>query len=523
MFSYPFLSALLFILYFSTAVLGLRIEPVSGFATLVWIPSGLSLAFLFRFGLQYWPAVTLGAIAANYVTGAPFLAALGISVGNTLEPLVGAYLLQRVVKAQPQLDRVKDVLGLIFFAALLSTLISATGGVTSLWLNDVVELSAYGATWFAWWSGDAVSVLIIAPLLLVWSTRPSVKITRRYLLELIILIGVMLLASFVVFGDIFYQDSTINRPRSYLIFPVLVWAALRFGQRTTVSIIFLLSIIATLCTALDLGPFSTGSPSDNLLNLQLFMGVAASTAMILAAAISERKLYESKKDEFISVASHELKTPLTSIKAFTQTLQLLFERKGDQQSSAHMSRVNRQVDRLNRLVVKLLDLTRIQEGRIILQKEKFIIGPLISEIADETSEVTHHKIMISGSTRTSVYADRDRIGRVLTNLLTNAAKYSPDADQILVKVTKKPDRLIIGIQDFGIGISQEDLKNVFDRFYQVGRKSTDERLDSLGLGLYIAKAIIERHDGKIWVRSSQKGKQRGSTFCFSLPLKSAQK
>lgn len=512
---YPLLLVVFSILYFLTAQLGLNIHAVNSFATLVWIPSGLALAVLFRFGLKYWPAVAAGALAANFANDAPFWVAAGISIGNTLEPVVGTILLKRVVKLQPAFDRKNDVLGLIFLAALPSTLISATGGVSSLWFGSLIELSDYSMTWFAWWSGDAISILIITPLLLVWSIKPSAEITRRYIIELTALVSASLLVFLSIFAERIFELSA-NTPRSYLVFPVLIWAALRFGQRVTVSLLFLLSVVATISTALNVGPFSSNTPSDDLLNLQIFMAAAAATTMILAAAISEQKIYERKKDEFISVASHELKTPITSIKAFTQTLQMLFERKGDRESSAHMGRMNRQIDRLNRLVTKLLDLTRIQEGRITLQKEKFNIGSLIREIADEIADTTSHKILISGDTRMNIVADRDRIGRVLTNLLTNAVNYSPKADKVLVKVTKKDNRLLVSIRDYGIGISKKDREHIFDRFYQAGHKNSDYRGDGLGLGLFIAKAIIERHDGRIWIKSNK----LGSTFYFEVPLRS---
>jgi signal transduction histidine kinase len=132
--------------------------------------------------------------------------------------------------------------------------------------------------------------------------------------------------------------------------------------------------------------------------------------------------------------------------------------------------------------------------------------------------------LVSGDTGTNIIADRDRIGRVLTNLLTNAVQYSPKADRILVKVTKNRDNLTVGVQDFGIGISKDNQERVFGRFYQVGRESSTERHDNLGVGLYIAKSIVERHGGQIWVKSRRTpSSRRGSTFCFSLPLKSSKK
>jgi signal transduction histidine kinase len=242
--------------------------------------------------------------------------------------------------------------------------------------------------------------------------------------------------------------------------------------------------------------------------------------MILAAAISEHASQARQKDEFISIASHELKTPLTSIKTLTQTMQLMFEKQGDRQSSSYMMHVNRQLDRLTRLVFKMLDMTRIQEGRITLLNEKFTIGTLIREIAEEVVETTHHKIAIRGDTKTRLYADRDRIGRVLTNLLTNAAKYSPKASKIVVNVRKSQNEVTISVKDFGIGISKEDQRRLFDRFFQSSTAAEPNRKkESLGLGLFISKGIVESHGGRIWVSSNRAAKiNRGSTFSFTLPL-----
>jgi signal transduction histidine kinase len=506
-------------LYFGSAYLGLHVHAVNSFASLIWFPSGLSLAFLLIFGPRYWPAITAGAFAANLVNGAPLLAAAGIAIGNTLEPVIGAFLLRRVVSLRFSLDHVNDVLSLIICGALISTLFSAIIGTTSLWLSSTLPSSAYLPTAFAWWAGDAISILLVCPVLLIWRTRPTRLLSRKSLVELAAFaVALGLLISFI-FGNVGTHLSD-TRLRGYLMFPLFIWSAIRFGQRVTVSALFVFSAAAILSTLGDVGPFTSGSPEQDLLNLQLFMAVLSSTSMILAAAISEHASQARQKDEFISIASHELKTPLTSIKTLTQTMQLMFEKQGDRQSSSYMMHVNRQLDRLTRLVFKMLDMTRIQEGRITLLKEKFTIGTLIREIAEEVVETTHHKIAIRGDTKTRLYADRDRIGRVLTNLLTNAAKYSPKASKIVVKVRKSQNEVTISVKDFGIGISKEDQRRLFDRFFQSSTAAEPNRKkESLGLGLFISKGIVESHGGRIWVSSNRAAKiNRGSTFSFTLPL-----
>jgi len=157
--SYLIRVGILVVVYFSTAKFGLMLDAVGGFATLVWPPTGISLAALLLFGLRLWPGIALGAFLVNFVTGAPALTAGGMALGNTLEALIGAYWLRRHAGFRNSLDRLRDVMGFIVFAAVLSTTVSATVGVSSLWLGGVMAQSASGPTWLAWWLGDMMGDL----------------------------------------------------------------------------------------------------------------------------------------------------------------------------------------------------------------------------------------------------------------------------------------------------------------------------------------------------------------------------
>ena len=251
--------------------------------------------------------------------------------------------------------------------------------------------------------------------------------------------------------------------------------------------------------------------------MQSFLGVTSGTVMLLAAAVVERKSLEKKKDEFISVASHELRTPLTSARLLTQLLQRRFEKKKDRQSSLYLARINNQIDRLSRLVIELLDLRKIQEGKMDFRMEKFNIYDLVKEIAYDLSKSSNRKIVIKEKHNFKVTADRDRIGQVITNLASNAIKYSPKNKQIIIRIIKEDGFIKIAIQDFGQGIPEEEHQKIFGRFYQIEGGS---RKDSMGLGLFIAKEIVDRHKGKIWVESPSligNRKVKGSTFYFTLP------
>jgi two-component system, NarL family, sensor histidine kinase FusK len=189
---------ILFAVYFITARIGLSLDAVSGFASAVWPPTGIALVAILLLGYRYWPGIFLAAFLVNVVTGAPVLVAAGMGLGNALEALVGAYLLTWV-GFKPSLERVKDVLSLVVFAALISTMVSATIGVSSLLLGDVISSSAYGSTWFAWWIGDMLGNLVIAPLLLAWIQRPRMSWHPKRLAEIVLLVGLLIGVSLLAF------------------------------------------------------------------------------------------------------------------------------------------------------------------------------------------------------------------------------------------------------------------------------------------------------------------------------------
>ena len=230
--------------------------------------------------------------------------------------------------------------------------------------------------------------------------------------------------------------------------------------------------------------------------------------------ITERRLFEEQKDAFIGIASHELRTPVTSIKAYAEVLEEIFEEAGDKGSSDLMRKLDGQVDRLTELIHALLDTTSIVNGRMLLQLTEFDIDELVSEVADSMATTTQtHKIQLEVMASSTISADRERIRQVLNNLMGNAIKYSPNANKIKVTAKSDESQVIICVQDFGIGIDKDIQDKIFERFY----RSLDAQVSTfsgLGLGLFISAGIIQNHKGTIYV-NSKKGK--GSTFCFTLP------
>jgi signal transduction histidine kinase len=231
--------------------------------------------------------------------------------------------------------------------------------------------------------------------------------------------------------------------------------------------------------------------------------------------ITERKKLEEQKDDFVGIASHELKTPITSIKAYTQLLQYRFRNAQDSKSVELVNKMDAQLDKLTSLINDLLDVTKIEGRKIRFNEEYFDLNELINETVEELQRTSLQHTLVTKLTATkSVYGDRNRIGQVLTNLITNAIKYSPRAKEAIVKTRVENTYVTICVQDFGIGIAEKEQLKVFERFFRVGDKG-QETFPGLGLGLYISAEIVRRHSGKLWVES-KKGK--GSTFCFRLPI-----
>jgi PAS domain S-box-containing protein len=249
--------------------------------------------------------------------------------------------------------------------------------------------------------------------------------------------------------------------------------------------------------------------------------IHGSNKKIIAAAsiisdVTKQKSLERQKDDFLGVASHELKTPVTSIKAYAQVLQRIFSKKGDKKAVDLLGKMDGQLNKLTALITDLLDVTKIEAGKLQFRVGSFDANTLIEEVIEDVQRTApHHKIKKKLAGSKSVYGDRDRVGQVITNFLTNAIKYSPRSKQIIVSTKYNKETLIFSAQDFGIGIPKERQEKLFDRFYR-GEGERESTYPGLGLGLYIASEIIKRLQGNIWVES-EKGK--GSTFYFSLPLK----
>lgn len=275
-------------------------------ATAVWPPTGIALAAILLLGYRVWPGVLLGAFLANVTTEGTAATSAGIAVGNTLEALVGAYLVNRFAGGRNVFERPQHILRFAVLAGMVSTTVSATFGVTSLALGGVAPWSKYGAIWLTWWLGDAGGALIVTPLLLLWIGRRRLPVDSRRLLEALFMLASLIFIGQMVFGG-WVPIRLQNRPIAFLCIPVLVWVAYRFGQRGTATAVFVLSGLAIWGTLRGFGPFALGTPNEALLLLQGFMAVTTVMAMVLAAAVAESRRGEATRSRLASIveSSHD--------------------------------------------------------------------------------------------------------------------------------------------------------------------------------------------------------------------------
>jgi len=517
------------LIYFVAGKLSLQLAFLHKSASPVWPPAGIALAALLVLGFRVWPALFVGAFLVNLTTLGNIWTSLGIASGNTLEALCGAWLVNRFAGGARVFDRPQDVFKFAL-AALIGTTVSPTFGVSSLAVGGFAQWSSYWPVWLTWWLGDASGVLVIAPLLLLWSVPATQrKWNQKQVLEVSVLLLLLVVLAETVFGG-WLPISARNYPISFICGPIVIWTAFRFTPRETATGIFILSAIAIWGTLNGFGPFILQSENQSLLMLQLWTAALTITAMAIAAAITERNrtqvaLEQQKdaveaanrtKDNFLAMLSHELRTPLTPVMAALDTLEADGSRSSGSKNSLAM--IRRNVELESQLIDDLLDLTRIAKDKLQLR-----FGPLDShEVINNVVEICRPEAQARNLTLQlnlragahHVLGDAAKYQQIVWNLLKNAIKFTAENGEITISSSNpEPQLLAIAVHDTGIGIEPEVMNRIFDPFEQ-GERAFQRRFGGLGLGLAISKSLAQAHGGTLIARSE--GHDRGSTFILTM-------
>lgn len=490
-------------------------------ATLIWVPTGLSLAALILWGRKVWPAIFLGALVVNFMVGTNWLVSLGISVGNTLEAVAGAWLLTSVVKFDPGFSRLRDVGLFLIFGVLVSPIVSATVGVGSLAAAAAIGIGAASTVWLDWWLGDAGGALVFAPLILIaFRGRPTwPDLVRRY--ETSAVFALTIVAAAVPFAGLVPSEWQLLG--AFLPFPIIAWAGLRLGPRGAVIASSLTSVIAILGTAQGIGPF-TGDAGLYL--TWAYMTVMGMSALILAAAEAEREdvelareqldtqLQHSQRLDSVGMLAggiaHDFNNLLTPILGYAEMIRTVDLPPDDRR------RMLQDIESAAKNASDLCKLLLIYAGRRKPVMEPVDVAQLVLQTSDllDSSKpgridiVTH----ISGDIP-EVDGDPVQLRQIFLNLIVNAAEaigddggtiavraYVETFDREYLKSTylhsdAAPGKfVVIDVIDDGKGMSTETKERLFDAFFST-------KSESRGLGMSVVQRIVRLHGGAIKVES----------------------
>ena len=535
------------VIYFGLAKVSLSFAAINGYATPIWPASGIALAAVFLLGYHLWPGVFLGGCMAHFVgvklTVTTILSGLCIGIGNAVGIVIAAYLLKRSIGNHQPFNHVRDVFSFVFLAALLSPVADANIGVTALCLFGEAPWSAYGVMWWTWWISEVVGILVFTPVVLAWSQvikTPGQQFRQRFA-EGAILIFLTATITRITFGG--------GYPVVYMLIPLLVWAAFRFGQQAATLLVVIISVISIVGTVQGFGPFVRMSQNESLLLLQSFVGVIALTTLVLLAVISENEQANTRlkvantqlqrldklKNEFLANTSHELRTPLNGIIGIAESL--IDGATGDlpQPTRSNLAMIVSSGRRLSSLVNDILDFSKLRHQNLELQLKPVDLRSITEVVLTLCHSLVARKqlqlINAIPENLPPAEADENRLQQILYNLVGNAIKFTSSGtvevsaqlvkeglannseDSSITSIQTSP-LLAITISDTGIGIPEDKFERIFESFEQ-GEGSTAREYGGTGLGLAITKQLVELHRGKIRVESTV---GEGSHFTFTLPI-----
>ena len=516
------------LIYFVAGYFFLQLASINPSASPVWPPAGIALAALLLLGYRVWPAIFVGAFLVNFTTAGTIATSLSIATGNTLEAICGAWLVNRFAGGTRVFDRPQDVFKFAL-AAVVSTAVSPSFGVTSLAVGGFANWANYGNIWLTWWLGDAAGDLVVAPFLLLCSLPSTRRWTRRDAIEVGILLLLLIGLAEAVFGG-WFPISAKNYPISFFCGPIVIWMAFRFTQRETATGIFILSAIAIWGTLHGNGPFVMETENHSLLMLQAWTAALTITAMALSAAMAERNRAQAAieqqkdaveaanrtKDNFLAMLSHELRTPLTPVIAALDALDA--DPAHSEDSKSYLAMVRRNVELESQLIDDLLDLTRIAKDKLQLKFGPLDAHETITNVVEMCRpESCARNLSVRLNLRAGAHhvtGDAAKFQQIIWNLLKNAIKFTAENGEIAISSSNpEPQTLAISVHDTGIGMESEIMERIFTPFEQ-GERSFQRRYGGLGLGLAISKSLAQAHGGTLTAKSE--GRDRGSTFVLTM-------
>jgi len=527
-FGLPHLALLVLLagVYFLAGKLGLMLAIVHPNASAVWAPTGIALATLLLLGERMWPAIFVGAFLVNVTTAGSALTSVGVAAGNTLEAVIGAALVNRFANGRNTFDSAPDIFRFTILAAMIATMASPTLGVTSLALGGYARWADFVPIWLTWWLGDMGGALVITPLLLLWIRDPRVYWTRAEAFEA----GLLLLTLVAVGAAVFGRSSPFQisgHPLAFLCMPVLVWAAFRFDPRIASTAIVVLSGIAVTGTLRGTLPAERWAINESLVLLQVFMGVAAVTTLVLATMVAERRRVErtvwatsedlrralAELEAFSHSISHDLRSPVGAVLNYSAVIEEDFGGRLDEDARRLLHRMRASAESAATLLDQLVQYGSAE--RLKGERRPIDMTALARDV--------HGEIVAGGDEAELVQFELPELPPalgsaalvrcVLRNLFNNGVKYTRGRPQrrIVMDSVAGARENVYSVTDNGIGFDPGLGHAVFQPHR---RLRSAAGIEGSGLGLAIAARIIRDHRGRIWAESDGAS---GARFYFTLP------
>jgi len=530
--------AVVFVGYFVAGKLGLQVPFTDLNVSPVWPAAGVAVAAVLIWGYRVWPGIAAGAFCVNFFSPIPHAAAFGMALGNTASPLLAGYLLNQIRGFDKCLHRLRDVLLLTLIGS-MSTVVAATVGTTTLYVNGLRPWAAFSSSWLVWWAGDSIGVILFAPLILSASEAWLQRARPQRIGEGVVLISGALLVCGVVFGE-----HLVSKPVAHVVafglFPFVMWAAIRFGILGTSVLSSGLALITVWQTANGHGPFSESEPLSNAGLLQVFLAFISLTGMFLAVVVREREAAEDRlarerelirerdqaelerrqaeaallRNEKLAAAgtlaatiAHEIRNPLSAI---TNIVYLL--------KSASLPPEIRHL--IGLLATEVARVSYVAKNTLTFYREAAPPVPIVlKEIVEEILKVyaarldgvrVECKFMVAGE----IEGYPVEMYQVLSNLILNAAEATGRGGHVVVEICDAPDDSFrVTVRDDGPGIPDAIRDKIFQPFFSTKSGS------GVGVGLWITQNIVQKHRGRLEFTDAN---PRGAQFTVVLPRHFAQ-
>ena len=537
--------AILFVAYVIASKMSLILQAATGMGTHIWLGAGIALTGILIWGPSVWPAVFLGTLAAHFINHDPIFPFVGPAIGDTIEPLVGAYFCTRGQKFHWSLGRLEDISRLILGAALLGPLAGTLFGPPWIWYTGYFKFGFLFP--MQYWAGDAIGILIMAPLILVFLTENRIERLAWSTVKPIEF------ATFVICSIGSATLFFLGPPHLFLFFPLVLWAAVRLGQRgATVSAFFITGVVIWQA-ANRIG--TIGNVGLNLINefyLLVFVASLQMTGLLVAGVVTQRETERLKKEEamrnaqveleklvldlkraklaaeaaneaksaFIANVSHEIRTPLGAVLGFSEML--LSEKLPDTERTSYAEVIRRNGSQLSNVINDILDLSKIEVGKLTLSQDVVAVEEIVEDIELMLKPLAVKRELSLTVTREGVIprqicTDRLRLRQIIVNVVGNAIKFTEKGSiKINIKTTNSLDgkmKLAIVVSDTGVGVPKEKVAMLFKPFSQADN-STTRRFGGTGLGLILSQRLANSLGGDLILGESEVGK--GSTFIITI-------